>query len=243
MCVAAIAWNAHPRWRLVVAGNRDEFHARQAAPLQRWDNGILAGRDLEAGGTWLGISEAGRFALVTNHRVDGYPVAGAPTRGGLVTGWLGDEDLGAVAAMNPFNLFACSAARAMALSNYPMVAEHPLAAGIHGLSNGAWGNRWTKTARLEQAIGQWLDSNNDDPALLFDALADRAPDSALWLDGPSPEFSSVFIANPVYGTRCSTVVLLGSDGDGQIIERRFSADGTASGETALAFRWPSYEAE
>lgn len=77
MCVAAIAWAAHPRWRLVAIGNRDEFHARPAAPLARWDNGIVAGRDLEAGGTWLGVSP-GRFALVTNYRVDGYPKATSP---------------------------------------------------------------------------------------------------------------------------------------------------------------------
>ena len=73
MCVAAIAWLAHPRWRLVAIGNRDEFHGRPTAPLARWDNGVLAGRDLQAGGTWLGVHADGRFALVTNLRAEGYP--------------------------------------------------------------------------------------------------------------------------------------------------------------------------
>ena len=70
MCVVAFAWNLHPRWRLLLAGNRDEFHARATAPLARWDDdsGIIAGRDLEAGGTWLGVDVRGRCALVTNVR-------------------------------------------------------------------------------------------------------------------------------------------------------------------------------
>ena len=84
MCVAATAWAAHPRWRLVAIGNRDEFHGRPTAPLSVWDNGIIAGRDLEAGGTWLGVHPAGRFALVTNLRTPGYPRTELASRGALV---------------------------------------------------------------------------------------------------------------------------------------------------------------
>ena len=87
MCVAAIAWLAHPRWQMVAIGNRDEFHGRPTAPLAAWGNGIAAGRDLEAGGTWLGVS-TGRFGLVTNLRAPGYPRPGMASRGALVTDWL-----------------------------------------------------------------------------------------------------------------------------------------------------------
>ena len=84
MCVAALAWLAHPRWRLVAIGNRDEFHARPTAPLARWSGGVIAGQDLQAGGTWLGVREQ-RFGLVTNLRALGFPQPDMVSRGALVT--------------------------------------------------------------------------------------------------------------------------------------------------------------
>ena len=94
MCIAVLAWQAHPRWQLVVAANRDEYHARPAAPLARWDDGsgIIAGKDLTGGGTWLGVQEAGRLVLITNFRVARYPEPGRPSRGALVTGLLTGSD-------------------------------------------------------------------------------------------------------------------------------------------------------
>ena len=93
MCILALAWLAHPRWRLVVAGNRDELHARPAAPLARWGkpDHLIAGRDLEAGGTWLGVSEQGCFAVLTNLRGYGPPQPGRASRGALVTDLLAGE--------------------------------------------------------------------------------------------------------------------------------------------------------
>src|SRR3546814_7425922 len=87
MCVLAFAWRAHPHWPLIAAGNRDELHARPAQPLARWDrpDHLLAGRDLQSGGTWLGVSEQGRFAVVTNLRGYGAPEPGRASRGALVT--------------------------------------------------------------------------------------------------------------------------------------------------------------
>ena len=233
MCVAAIAWQAHPRWKLVAIGNRDEFHGRRAAPLAAWDNGIVAGRDLEAGGTWLGVHPAGRFALVTNLRAEGFPKPGLASRGALVTDWLLDNPLGDLAAMNPFNLFVAGPDGAELLTNHPAPQRQPLTAGIHGLSNSSLADRWYKTLRLEAALAEWLVAGGDDTAPLFDALADRsrAPDNA--------EFSSVFISNPAYGTRCSSVVLVDDLGCGRIIERSFDAVGTETGEVKLRFSWPT----
>ena len=234
MCVAAIAWLAHPRWKLVAIGNRDEFHGRPTAPLAEWDNGIIAGRDLQAGGTWLGIHPAGRFALVTNLRAEGYPQPGMASRGALVTDWLLDQPLGDLAAINPFNLFVAGPDGAELLTNHPAPQPQPLAPGIHGLSNGSFADRWYKTLRLEAALAEWLVAGSDDPAPLFAALADttRAPDT------PDAKFSSVFITNPAYGTRCSTVVLVDDAGVGTIIERSFDASGAATGEVTLEFGWP-----
>lgn len=240
MCVAALAWNAHPRWKLVVVANRDEFHARPAAPLSRWDDGTIAGRDLEAGGTWLGLNEAGRFALVTNFRMPGYPRPGMASRGGLVTGWLAGALPGDLAGMNPFHLVCVEPDGARHVSNVPEPREANLAPGIHGVSNGAFDRLWPKTQRLAAALGEWLERGDDDTAPLLAALADETPlppepDS----EGPEQPFSPVFIRHPVYGTRCSSVVTIAGDGAGAIVERRFDAAGDISGESRIAFRWPA----
>ena len=239
MCVAALAWAAHPRWQLVVAANRDEFHARPTASLARWDNGVIAGRDLEAGGTWLGLNESGRFALVTNFRLPGYPQPGLASRGGLVVDWLLDQADPTGAAMNPFHLLRVGPDGASHVSNQPAAVTSPLEPGLHGVSNGQFDQPWLKTQRLTDALGQWLEADTANPDALFAALADETPlppeaDS----EGPDVPFSPIFIRNPAYGTRCSTVVLVDLGGRGTIIERRFGPDGEPTGETALDFTWP-----
>ena len=239
MCVAAIAWNAHPRWRLVVIGNRDEFHDRPTAPLHRWASGMIAGRDEQAGGTWLGVNDTGRFGLVTNYRVEGYPLPHLASRGELVTNWLTGQPLGDLAGMNPFNLILTGPDGAEFVTNHPEPVRTPLPPGIHGLSNGAFNQPWDKTRKLETALADWLDG--DAPSdTLFAPLADRSLSTARSADGPAPEFSGVFIANAVYGTRCSTVITVDHAGHGTIIERRFAPDGMATGETALSFEWQSH---
>lgn len=240
MCVAAVAWLAHPRWRLAAIANRDEYHDRHAAPLSRWDGGdsgaIIAGRDLQAGGTWLGVTEAGRFALVTNFRAPGFPRPGMASRGKLVTGWLEGADHGDVAAMNPFHLIAADKTRALHLTNHPSASTSELAGGIHGVSNGAFDQPWPKTRRLTVALADWLNTNGEDLAPLFAALADEGelpaePDS----EGPEQPFSPVFIRSPVYGTRASTVVLVGKDGTGLMAERSFDAAGRPAGDVTIRF--------
>lgn len=239
MCVAAIAWRAHPRWRLVMIGNRDEFHARPTAPLSVWPDGrIIAGRDLQAGGTWLGVSP-GRFSLVTNYRVEGYPLPHLASRGALVSDWLRGNAPGDVSTMNPFNLWTADTDELAVTANYPAAARTALATGIHGLSNGgADDDRWFKTGRLEMALAAWLERDGY-PAELLELLADRTidPDALDRATGPIPEFSSVFIANEGYGTRCSTVLAIDNDGQGTIIERSFDESGDETGIVSLGFDW------
>ena len=236
MCVAAIAWQAHPRWRLIAVGNRDEYHERPSAPLAAWDDGsgIIAGRDLRAGGTWLGVAPGGRFALVTNYRVPGYPLPGMASRGALVTDWLEREALPSPEPRNPFNLLLASADDATFVGNYPEAARERLAPGIHGLSNGAFASPWPKTRRLCAALGAWLEGPGDDITRLFEPLRDTTvpPEFA----GETEErLSSVFIADPVYGTRCSTVMAIDAEGHGTITERSFGADSRVMGEVSIAF--------
>lgn len=239
MCVAAIAWNAHPRWRLIAIGNRDEFHERPTAPLAEWDDGsgIIAGRDLRAGGTWLGVTGAGRFALVTNFRVLGYPKPDLASRGGLITNWLKEQPLGDTAAMNPFNLCVTDAESAQVLTNHPEPQRHPLAPGVHGLSNGAFARPWPKTQHLCAELSEWLASDRADPEPLFAALRSETPlaPKAADEDGPELAYSSVFIRNELYGTRCSTVVMIDRSNAGTIEERSFDSAGGAIGCRTIRF--------
>jgi uncharacterized protein with NRDE domain len=242
MCIDALAWDAHPHWLLVAAGNRDEFHARPSAPLARWegsDSGILAGRDLQAGGTWLGVSEAGRFALVTNYRAPGYPRPDRASRGKLVIDLLAGREPEPGGAYNPFNLLLAGPQGAALWSNHPGDSHVPLAPGVHGLSNGDFAHPWPKTRCLIAALRAWLASEAQAMTPLFAALRlDTPPPAMPGEDGPEAPYSPVFIRNPVYGTRCSTVVAVARDGTGTIVERRFDAEGEPTGESALPFHWP-----
>ena len=240
MCIAALAWQAHPRWKLVALANRDEFHARPASPLVR-NGGLICGRDLQSGGTWLGVSDgaAPRFVLVTNHRAEGYPQPGRPSRGALVTDLLEGADPQTVplTAYNPFNLFAASAEALRLLTNQP-TERTELAPGLHGLSNGPFVPPWPKTRALTAALARWLESDAEATEPLLTALADEAmPPAIPGESGPESPFSAVFIRNPTYGTRCSTLVLIDHYGAGTIIERCFDPNGETSGESQLGFCW------
>jgi len=251
MCVLAFAWQAHPRWHLIVAGNRDELHARPAAPLGRWDapDHVLAGRDLQSGGTWLGVSEQGRLAVVTNVRGYGMAEPDRASRGALVTDMLAgegryaDPGLADLADFNPFNLIVADRERAHFLSNRPEAIRIVLDHGIYGLSNGALDEPWPKTMELKARLLDWIVGDATRPeALLDDLRMETLPDVGLRSAEPSdapqePAVSPVFIHDPIYGTRCSTVVAIDVEGRGIMIERRFDAEGAPTGDTSLAFAW------
>ncbi len=248
MCVAALAWQAHRDWQLVAVGNRDEYHQRPAAPLASWENGVIAGRDLQSGGTWLGVTGE-RFALVTNLRGHGLPDPAKLSRGSMVTDLLSgtgpysDPDTAPLDAFNPFNLILADSQNATFLSNRPEEIRTTLTHGIYGLSNGALDEPWLKTLQLKAALFDWLVSESPEVEPLFAALRnEQLPPIGIAPDEPSDitdeaAQTPVFIHRPVYGTRCSTVVLVDRAGTGRIIERRFDQDGATTGETALGFAW------
>lgn len=251
MCVAAFAWNAHPDWPLLAIGNRDEFHERPAAALAAWEDtpGLIAGRDLQSGGTWLGVSTAGRFVLVTNLRGFGAPDPSRRSRGELVTGLLdgaadpADTQSLALDEFNPFNLFCADRAGARFLTNRPQTLSTGLANGIYGLSNGALDEPWAKTVYLKSAVLDWLNAGSGDLAPLFGALANRdmqdigLPPRELSDVGIEPSETPPFICHPLYGTRCSTVVTVDRQGKGRIAERSFDPDGVQTGEIMQEFDW------
>ena len=246
MCVVALAWNAHPRWRLLLTGNRDEFHARPTAALTKWpESTLIAGRDLQSGGTWIGLDRRGRVAVVTNVR-DGFakPHTG-PSRGALPVAFLeGAADATATdlfanaGAYAPFNLLLADADGCWHLGNHPLQRE-ALTAGVHGISNGRLDAPWPKTRHLIDALRTWIDAGNDDLQPLWSALADErtAPDAELPDTGVGIELerrlSPAFIRGEAYGTRASTIIAVDRDGRGFIHERRFGPNGAFAGETML----------
>ena len=249
MCLLALAWKVHPRWQLLMAGNRDEFHARPTAGLAAWpapDLGVLAGRDLRSGGTWAGVGREGRMAVVTNVR-DPLARQTGPSRGALVADYLrgsgsaaacADTLAGNAPAFAPFNLLLADRESCQFLGNHPLL-RMSLAPGIHGLSNGPLDAPWPKTLALKAAMRAWVDAGRDDPAPLWAALADehraddaRLPDTGIGLERER-WLSSAFIRSPEYGTRASTVIALDAQGQGFIRERRFDPSGACVGETSL----------
>jgi uncharacterized protein with NRDE domain len=245
MCLIVLAWDASPKTRLAVAANRDEFFARRTAPARWWADApdVLAGRDLEAGGTWMGIARAGRFAALTNFRDAAAPKKdGAPSRGTLVADFLkgGWAPADYVALIRPgasryhgFNLLVSDSIELWSFSN---VEGDPrrLRSGIWGLSNHLLETPWPKVisarARLEEALGVADGAKNLERRLL-DLLEDRtvAPDGALPSTGLPRDWeralSAAFVALPGYGTRASTALVVGTEGAARFTERSFGKGG------------------
>lgn len=253
MCLVVVAWKSHPRYRLVVAANRDEFHERPAAPLGWWndDARVLAGRDLRAGGAWLGVSRSGRFGTVTNFReLERAPAPDALSRGRLVPDFLASDVAtqdfvafrsGAADRYAGFNLLLASPHSLHYFSNRVAEPARALAPGIYGLSNHWLDSPWPKLVRTRGRFADVIESGEPDSAALFDLLADRdpvpgdeVPSNGLDAD-LARALSAPFVLHERYGTRCSSVVLVGHDGRTTVIERRFDATGTQTGATRLEF--------
>lgn len=241
MCLILFAYRLHPRYRLLLAANRDEFYARPALPLAFWPDQpqVLAGRDEQGGGTWLGVSPAGRFAALTNYRDPTAIKPGAPSRGGLVEAWLAGQaspadylDRLQVRAedYNGFNLLLGTSDELWYYGSRAGVPQR-LPPGLYGLSNHLLDTPWPKVERGKQALAALLDS--PEPALsdLFTLLADRTqpPDEQLPDTGVGLALerllAPLFIESPQYGTRCSTALLWAQDGRLTVAERQ-AADGS-----------------
>lgn len=239
MCLLLVAHDAHPRYRLVLAANRDESYGRPAERAHPWGGprGIVAGVDVEAGGTWLGVTAAGRFAALTNFRDprDMRPKGDSePSRGALVRGFLeGDAAPEAYlagvaaggAAYRGFNLVAGDA-RTLAYFSNRAEGVRVVAPGIHGLSNHLLDTPWPKVRRGTSALRAALDGDReaDIEALLTMLRDDASPPDAELPDtgvGVAAErvLAPMFIRTPVYGTRCSTVLLVERPGRGPSADR------------------------
>ena len=250
MCLALLAIGAHERYAVVVAANRDEFHERAAAPASWWPEGWLAGRDLAAGGTWLGVTRAGRWGLITNVREPGRHDVAAPSRGTLVPSMLAEtapvlerleRTVAGAMRHNGFNLVAGTCREAHWGSNRT-TTPLSLATGVYGLSNAALDTPWPKVVRTKAALTDWCERGDNDLEPLFGVLGDRAgaPDAELPATGLTHErerlLSAPFIVSAEYGTRCSTVLTIGHDGTARFVERSFDAAGRSIGVVDERFR-------
>lgn len=238
MCLIVVAFGAAARYPLLVAANRDELHARPASSAAWWTDGprVLGGRDLAAGGTWLAIDDRGRFGAVTNIREAPRP-AGLRSRGALVTDFLQGSDSAAGFARaaardgssyGPFNLLLFDGRELHFASNRQAAAK--LKPGVHAFSNAPPGTEWPKTASALVGAEKLL-THAEPVDALFALLAERddTGDSGLRRE------RTHFVVGPVFGTRCSTVVLLGADGRATYAERTFDAAGAPVGETRETF--------
>jgi uncharacterized protein with NRDE domain len=269
MCLLLCAWRAHPDLGLIVAANRDEYHQRPTAPAAWWppDEQIAGGRDLQGGGSWLALHRAGRFAALTNVR--GSPVpAGAPSRGGLVAGFLqgglscedyAQQVLAACTEYAGFNLLlgdlglAGHPAGLHHLSNMPMPRHEVLPPGMYAMSNGALDEPWPKLQRAKARFmeivrhpGPPLPAHLRLDALgLVSLLRDDAvaPDHQLPTTGVPLHWerllSAIFVKGPTYGTRCTTIAALGKSGGGVMCELSYDPQGQGNDQVSLGWRLES----
>lgn len=241
MCLLVFAWKTDPDHSLIFAGNRDERHDRPAAAVHVWPgtDTLLAGRDLEAGGTWLGLTLSGRFAVVTNFREGLDPPKARRSRGALTADFLqgGMTPAAYLDMLRPhaqdyggFSLLVGDGESLHCHSNRGGPSG-PVAPGVHGLSNHLLDTPWPKVQVAKARLAALLEQKAYNSDSLFRLLADRAPaaDTALPETGIGLELerrvSSAFVMNPVYGTRCSSALRLGKGGALHLAERRFTPSG------------------
>ncbi|MCQ4296016.1 NRDE family protein [Pseudomonas stutzeri] len=248
MCLIVFAWRPDHTQPLVVAANRDEFHARPSQPLGHWEDApwVIAGRDLQAGGTWMGITTGGRFAALTNIRAPGQPTA-LRSRGELPERFLRaelppPEYIAKVAERHGdyagFNLLVGDHQSLWHFNSHSGMAT-ALEAGVYGLSNAGLDTPWPKLKKARAALAAALDQ--PDTSRLLALLADPQPaaEHELPQTGVPLEWerrlSSIFIVSPEYGTRASTALIRHADGALDVLERSFGPYGP-SGE--VRYRHP-----
>jgi uncharacterized protein with NRDE domain len=249
MCIALIAHQLHPDYALIIAANRDEFHARPTEAAHWWPEDVLAGKDLIGGGTWFGVHRSGRVAVLTNYRDGVARDPGARSRGELVVTALVNprppqrmlaDLLSTSESYQGFSLIAGTPGQLFYTSNRNWLVKR-LPDGVSGLSNHFLDSPWPKVERAKERLREALREPVVEPEVLFALLRDssQAPDHELPDTGIGLErerfLSSPFIVGGNYGTRSSTVLLMDRLGGVVFIERTFDPHGEAVGDVRHAF--------
>jgi len=258
MCLILFSYRSHPSYPLILAANRDEFYERPTAPAAFWDDAphILAGRDLKEGGTWLGITRTGRLAAITNYRDPRAVRDHAPSRGTLVSGFLGgdespEEYIRRIRAdagrYSGFNLILGEGGALFHFSNMTD-AFQKIAPGMHGISNHLLDTPWPKVERGKRLLEDIISDRRDvSPEEIFRILADTThPDDRQLPDtgvGVAWErvLSAICIRSEGYGTRSSTVILVDGEGNVSFVERSFSSVAGSHDTVRISFRMRTEE--
>ncbi len=237
MCLIVFSYKLHPNYPFILAGNRDEFYKRPTQPAHRWKTEpvIYAGKDLKDGGTWLGFTDTGRFAALTNFRDMKNLSKTAPSRGEIVTSFLLSkknvedtlQQLNEKADLyNGFNLIAGTFDKLFYLSNQKDEIEE-INPGIHAISNAYLNTPWPKTTRAHKQFKNVLASDELDENAIFDLLKDttRYPIDVLPKTGLPDEMecavSSAFIQTEDYGTRSTSIIMVDQQMNAKLIEHTY----------------------
>lgn len=251
MCLIVFAWRTHPRYELILAANRDEFHRRPAEAARFWPEApqLLAGRDQTQGGAWCGVTRQGRVAAVTNYRDPSLAEVGKHSRGHLVREYLQGNEAAEAAAervetekmeYSEFNLLLGDA-QGLWYVGSRSAGPQRMGAGVQGLSNGLLNTAWPKVTHAKTGLSAVLSEDTVTVESLFEILGSRrvAPDSELPDTGIGLQMerflSAPFIVSETYGTRASTALLIARDGEVRFVERRFDAAGACTGVTDEGF--------
>lgn len=239
MCLITFAYKSHPKYNLILAGNRDEFYGRPTRKAQFWTEekypDILAGKDLKGGGTWLGVHKDGRWGALTNYRDPKIQKEDPPTRGELVLDFLKSgksamdylqEVTQKAEEYNGFNLLLWDAKGFYHYSNQNKKVTN-ISDGIHGISNALLDTPWPKLTSANRQLTEIIKKQEIDKEQLFKLLKDerKAPEEELPVTGIPKELekavSSIFIKTENYGSRCSTVLLIDNEGNIDFTERSY----------------------
>ncbi|WP_417226977.1 NRDE family protein [Amphritea sp.] len=245
MCLILFAYNYHPDYKLILTANRDEFYSRPTRAMQYWPEQpeLLAGQDLEQGGTWLGLTRHGRFSALTNHRNGLSQPQGQSSRGNLPLQFLlSDLSCNAfIEATDPhrfdgFNQLIDDGQQLCYLSNRATSLQ-PVPRGIHGISNAVFDTPWPKLVTAKQALKNSIDSDKFDADTLIKLMQNPAtyPDELLPETGIAlpleRRLSASFIRSENYGTRATTAILIRHNGVTEVVEQNYDAAGKTERNT------------
>ena len=257
MCLILFSWDNHPEYKLILAANRDEFYNRPTASLHEWEDakGLLAGKDLTGGGTWMGIHRNNRFTALTNHRNPSRVLKDAPSRGDLTADFLHgnqspatyyDQKSDGLSHYNGFNLLAGDFHR-LGYFNNVTEAYTEIEPGTYGLSNAVLDSPWPKLRKAKAAFTKAIASESPDPEALYALLQDRslAADEELPQTGVPYDWekalSAVYIETEGYGTCCSTLLTITHEGEGTIRELSYPVGNRTASEVVIQFDWSAFQ--
>lgn len=235
MCLITLAYKIHKKYPILFAANRDEFYVREAQQMHWWNDDVLAGKDMEAGGTWFGMNKNFQWAAITNYRNLKLHRKDARSRGVIIPEFLEGDEMGwgfleslrqKSKDYNPFNLLLFDSEKLYYFNNIENNIQE-LKPGVYALSNAFLDSNWPKTKKIKSEFNQLVSSSDLEPSIVFNMLNDKSradkdelPDTGVGFEWEH-KLSAVFIKSPEYGTRCSTFLRMDQNAETEVWEKTF----------------------